>query len=306
MTSPVRVSRHRCRRPDRLRPPLPYRLRPAAGPRHARALSLLEIPDAVKAAEGTAMELDDCAFPLLAAIDIHDDPKKAFDGANVGLLVGARPRTKGMERADLLEANGGIFKPQGEAIAAGAADDVKVLVVGNPANTNALIAQQQRRRRARRALHRDDAPGPEPGDDPAGQEGRRAGRRGHQPRRLGQPLAHDVPRRVQRQGRRLRRLGGRGQGRGLARGRLHPHGRQARRGHHRGARRVVGGLGGQRRHRPRARLGPRHRRRRLGLDGGPLRRLLRRAGGHHLVLPGHHLGRRLEIVQGLEVSDFAG
>jgi malate dehydrogenase len=103
-------------------------------------LNLLEIPDAVKAAEGTAMELDDCAFPQLAGIDIFDDPKKAFDGANVGLLIGARPRSKGMERADLLEANGGIFKPQGEAIAAGAADDVKVLVVGNPANTNALIA----------------------------------------------------------------------------------------------------------------------------------------------------------------------
>ncbi len=103
-------------------------------------LSLLEIPDAVKAAEGTAMELDDCAFPLLAGIDIHDDAGQAFDGAGVCLLVGARPRSKGMERADLLEANGGIFKPQGEAIAAGAADDVKVLVVGNPANTNALIA----------------------------------------------------------------------------------------------------------------------------------------------------------------------
>ena len=103
-------------------------------------LNLLEIPDAVKAAEGTAMELDDCAFPLLAGIDIHDDAKQAFDGCNIGLLIGARPRTKGMERADLLEANGGIFKPQGEAIAAGAADDVKVLVVGNPANTNALIA----------------------------------------------------------------------------------------------------------------------------------------------------------------------
>ena len=86
------------------------------------------------------MELDDCAFPLLAGIDIHDDPKAAFDGCNVGLLVGARPRGPGMERADLLEANGGIFKPQGEAINAGAADDIKVLVVGNPANTNALIA----------------------------------------------------------------------------------------------------------------------------------------------------------------------
>jgi malate dehydrogenase len=103
-------------------------------------LSLLEIPDAVKAAEGTAMELEDCAFPLLRKIDIFDDPRAAFDGCNVGLLVGARPRGPGMERSDLLEANGGIFKPQGEAIAAGAADDVRVLVVGNPANTNCLIA----------------------------------------------------------------------------------------------------------------------------------------------------------------------
>ena len=104
-------------------------------------LSLLEIPAAVKAAEGTAMELDDCAFPLLAGVDIYDDPNQAFDGVNVALLVGARPRSKGMERADLLEANGGIFKPQGEALNAHAASDVKVLVVGNPANTNCLIAQ---------------------------------------------------------------------------------------------------------------------------------------------------------------------
>ena len=103
-------------------------------------LRLLEITPALKSAEGTAMELDDCAFPLLSSIDIHDDPKAAFDGTNIAMLVGARPRTKGMERADLLEANGGIFKPQGEAINARAADDVKVLVVGNPANTNCLIA----------------------------------------------------------------------------------------------------------------------------------------------------------------------
>ena len=110
------------------------------GPDTPVSLRLLEIPQAVKAAEGTAMELDDCAFPLLSGIEITDDPKKAFDGVNVALLVGARPRTKGMERGDLLEANGGIFKPQGEAINAGAASDVRVLVVGNPANTNALIA----------------------------------------------------------------------------------------------------------------------------------------------------------------------
>lgn len=110
------------------------------GPDTPIELSLLEIPDAVKAAEGTAMELDDCAFPLLRKIDISDDPRQAFDGCNIGLLVGARPRGPGMERSDLLEANGGIFKPQGEAIAAVAADDVRVLVVGNPANTNCLIA----------------------------------------------------------------------------------------------------------------------------------------------------------------------
>jgi malate dehydrogenase len=110
------------------------------GPETPLRLKLLEIPDAVKAAEGTAMELDDCAFPLLRGIDVLDQPREAFDGAEVVLLVGARPRTKGMERSDLLEANGGIFKPQGEAIAAHADDSVRVLVVGNPANTNALIA----------------------------------------------------------------------------------------------------------------------------------------------------------------------
>jgi malate dehydrogenase len=104
-------------------------------------LRMLEIPDAISAAEGTAMELEDCAFPLLDKIDISDDPNEAFDGCNVALLIGARPRGKGMERSDLLEANGGIFKPQGEAINAHAADDVKVLVVGNPANTNCLIAK---------------------------------------------------------------------------------------------------------------------------------------------------------------------
>jgi malate dehydrogenase len=110
------------------------------GPDTKIELRLLEIPDAVKAAEGTALELFDCAFPLLQSVDIFDEAKQAFDGVNVALLVGARPRSKGMERADLLEANGQIFKPQGEALNAHAADDVRVLVVGNPANTNALIA----------------------------------------------------------------------------------------------------------------------------------------------------------------------
>jgi len=111
------------------------------GPETPVQLNLLEISDAIKAAEGTAMELDDCALPLLEKIEITDDPKVAFDGANAALLVGARPRGPGMERSDLLEANGGIFKPQGQAINEVAADDVRVLVVGNPANTNCLIAK---------------------------------------------------------------------------------------------------------------------------------------------------------------------
>lgn len=110
------------------------------GPDVPVRLNLLEIPQAVKAAEGTAMELNDAAFPLLDSVNIYDDVNQAFEGSNVALLVGARPRTKGMERADLLAANGGIFGPQGKAINDHAADDVKVLVVGNPANTNAFIA----------------------------------------------------------------------------------------------------------------------------------------------------------------------
>ena len=110
------------------------------GPDQRVNLRLLEIPPAIKAAEGTAMELFDSAFPTLGSVDIFDDAKAAFEGANIAFLVGSMPRKAGMERADLLSANGGIFGPQGEALNAGAAEDIKVLVVGNPANTNALIA----------------------------------------------------------------------------------------------------------------------------------------------------------------------
>ena len=110
------------------------------GPDQRVNLRLLEIPLAIKAAEGTAMELFDSAFPTLGSVDIFDDAKAAFEGANIAFLVGSMPRKAGMERADLLSANGGIFGPQGEALNAGAAEDIKVLVVGNPANTNALIA----------------------------------------------------------------------------------------------------------------------------------------------------------------------
>jgi len=103
-------------------------------------LRLLEIEPALKALEGVVMELDDCAFPQLAGVEIGTDPAKIFDGANLALLVGARPRGPGMERSDLLEANGAIFTAQGKALNEVAADDIRVGVTGNPANTNALIA----------------------------------------------------------------------------------------------------------------------------------------------------------------------
>lgn len=110
------------------------------GPDQPVILQLLEIPPAMGALEGVAMELDDGAFPLLAGMTLSDDPNAAFVGANIAMLVGSRPRSKGMERKDLLEANGAIFTAQGKAINDNAGDDVKVLVVGNPANTNSLIA----------------------------------------------------------------------------------------------------------------------------------------------------------------------
>ncbi|GAB96738.1 malate dehydrogenase [Kineosphaera limosa] len=110
------------------------------GPDTPVQLQLLEIEPALKALEGTVMELNDCAFPTLAGVEIGSDPNKIFDGANLALLVGARPRTKGMERGDLLSANGAIFTGQGKALNDHAADDIRVGVTGNPANTNALIA----------------------------------------------------------------------------------------------------------------------------------------------------------------------
>ncbi len=188
------------------------------GPDTPVELRLLEIPQAVKAAEGTAMELDDCAFPLLANIDISDDPNRAFDGTNVGLLVGARPRTKGMERGDLLEANGGIFRPQGKAINDHAADDVKVLVVGNPANTNALIAASNApdvpRERFTAMMRLDH-------NRAISQVASKLAAPGvgfHQRDRVGQPLGDPVPRPDQREGR--RRFGDRrGRRPGLDRGR---------------------------------------------------------------------------------------
>ena len=112
------------------------------GPDQPVILHMLEITPAMRALEGVAMELDDCAFPLLHGVALSDQATTAFDGVNWALLIGARPRSKGMERKDLLDANGAIFKPQGAALNQVAAPDVRVLVVGNPANTNALIAMR--------------------------------------------------------------------------------------------------------------------------------------------------------------------
>lgn len=112
------------------------------GPDVPVQLRLLEITPALGALEGVVMELDDCAFSTLDSVEIGDDPRQVFDGANLALLVGARPRAKGMERADLLEANGAIFTGQGKALNDVAADDIRICVTGNPANTNALIAMR--------------------------------------------------------------------------------------------------------------------------------------------------------------------
>ena len=267
-------------------------------------LSLLEIPDAVKAAEGTAMELDDCAFPLLSKIDIFDDPKAAFDGCNVGLLVGARPRGPGMERADLLEANGGIFKPQGEAIAAGAADDIRVLVVGNPANTNCLIALSnadgvpKERFTAMMRLDHNRA---------IAQVANKLGKGVSEVTNMtvwGNHSTTQYPDLVNAKVGGRERLG-RGRRRGLDRRRVHPAGRQTRSRDHRGARRLERRLGRQRRDRPRPRLGARHRRRRLGLDGRPDRRLLRGRGGHRRRPALQLRGREWKVVEGLEIPDFS-
>lgn len=110
------------------------------GPETKVNLRLLEIPPAMKAAEGVLMELDDCAFPLCESLSAHDDPRNAFDGVNWALLIGSKPRSKGMERGDLIRTNGPIFTGQGEALSSKAASDVRVVVVGNPANTNCMIA----------------------------------------------------------------------------------------------------------------------------------------------------------------------
>ena len=224
------------------------------GPDTPVHLSLLEIPAALKAVEGTAMEIDDCAFPLVAGVDITDDPNKAFDGASVALLIGARPRSKGMERSDLLEANGGIFKPQGKALNDHAASDIKVLVVGNPANTNCLIAKSNapdipaERFTSMMRLDHNRA---------IAQLAAKAGatrERHHQHDGVGKPLPDPVPRHLQREGQGAERRRGRERS-GVARERLPPDRPEARGGGDRSARCVECCLRRERSRRSRARLG---------------------------------------------------
>ncbi len=156
-------------------------------------LRLLEIEPALKALEGVVMELDDCAFPLLAGVEIGADPTKIFDGVNLALLVGARPRGPGMERSDLLEANGAIFTAQGRALNQVAAEDIRVGVTGNPANTNALIAMTNAPdipRERFSALTRLDH---NRAISQLATQDRRRGHRHQEDDDLGQPLGHPVP-----------------------------------------------------------------------------------------------------------------
>ena len=216
-------------------------------------LRLLEIPQAMGALEGVAMELVDCAFPLMTGLDLHDNPADAFDGTNVALLVGSRPRTKGMERAELLSANGEIFTVQGKALNSVAAPDVKVLVVGNPANTNCLIAMNnapdipRERFTSMMRLDHNRAIAQLSSKLAVGVE------RDHPHGGMGEPLADDVPGPLQRAGERL--PGGRGGRRQrMDRGRVPPQRRQTWSGGDRGPGRLLGRLGGQCGDRTRPRL----------------------------------------------------
>ena len=261
------------------------------GPEQPVDLRLLEIPQAMGALEGVAMELVDCAFPLLAGIDLHDHPADAFDGTNVALLVGSRPRTKGMERAELLSANGEIFTVQGKALNAVAAPDVRVLVVGNPANTNCLIAMNNApdiprerftsmmRLDHNRAIAQLAAKLGAPVSDDL-TDGR-----------VGQSLPDDVPRPLPRQGRSSQVAADAVDDQVWIEQEFLPGVRQTRRRDHRGARRLLARPPPPTRRSTTCTTGCSARRRRLGLDGRALRRLLRRPRGPDLRLPLHLLRR---------------
>ncbi len=248
------------------------------------------------------MEIVDCAFPLLAGLDLHDDPEDAFDGVNIALLVGSRPRTKGMERAELLSENGKIFTAQGKALNERAAADVKVLVVGNPANTNCLIAMnnapdvpRERFTSMMRLDHNRAVAQLAAKVRASVSDVTKMGVWGNHSPTMYPDLFHAEVKGVQ--------AAKVVDDQAWIENELPPQRRQARRRDHRGARRLQRRLGRQRGDRPRARLGRRHQR--VGLDGSRLRRLLRRARGSHQRLPLHVREGEWSIVQGLDIDDFS-
>ena len=275
------------------------------GPDTPVELRLLEITPALKALEGVVMELDDCAFPPLPTSRSATTPNVIFEGVNLALLVGARPRTKGMERGDLLEANGAIFTGQGKAINDHAADDVRVAVTGNPANTNALIAMSNAPDVPPERFSRADPARPQPRARAARREDRTQRHRHQEDDHLGQPLGDSVPRRLPCRGRRQeRRRGGRRPG--LDRERLHPDRAEARCRHHRGTRRVECGQRRQRHRRLSPRLVVRHQGRRLDVDGGAcLTAPTTYPKGLISSFPVTTKDGGWEIVQGLDIDDFS-
>ena len=256
------------------------------GPDRPVALNLMEITPALGALRGVVMELADCAYPLLQDVVVTDDPDVAFTDVDYAMLVGAKPRGKGMERGDLLAENGRIFGPQGRALNDRASRGVKVLVIGNPANTNALIAMRNAPDLAPGAVLGDDAARPQPRHQPGGGEDRRPGIGDPAGDDLGKPLRHPVSRSQPRNHR--RRAGG-----GAARLRVdsrpvHSPGTEAGRRGHRGARSLERRLRRPCRALARSRLGRGHRRRGLDQHGHPERRELRHTRRTDLLVPRHH------------------
>ena len=262
------------------------------GPDTPVELRLLEITPALGALEGVVMELDDCAFPTLAGVEIGDDANRIFDGANVALLVGARPRSKGMERGDLLEANGAIFTAQGKALNDHAADDIRITVTGNPANTNALITMSNAQdipRERFSALTRLDH------NRAIAQLAHKTGVSVNEIRKMtiwGNHSATQYPDLFHAE------VSGRNAAEAVGdqdwlENTFIPTVQKRGAADHRGPRRVVGGVRRVRHDRPHPRLAGRQPRGQLAVDGRLLRRLVRRARGPDLLLPRHHEQRQL-------------
>src|SRR5271170_6917165 len=260
------------------------------GPDQPINLNLLEIPAAGAAVQGVVMELNDCAFATLNKVVAASDAALGFRDCNFAMLVGARPRGPGMERKDLLLENAKIFSAQGKALDVVASRDVRVLVVGNPANTNSLIAQ--RNVAAAKALHRDDAPGSQSRPRATQGKNRRAVVRCEKNHNLGQSLGDPVSGSKSRNRRRQTRpVSGRTK---LVQGHLYSDGAAARRGRHQSTRQFIGRLGGGGGLGSHPRLDARHAGRRLGKHGGSLGRQLWNTGGGDLFVSGNLQKRRIQ------------